>query len=52
MYPAVLIVDDEATIIESLKGILSDDGFEVIHAFNGYEALKKIRNRIPGHCSA
>ena len=47
MYPAVLIVDDEATIIESLKGILSDDGFEVIHAFNGYEALKKIEIESP-----
>ena len=47
MYPAVLIVDDEVTIIESLKGILSDDGFEVIHAFNGYEALKKIEIESP-----
>lgn len=47
MYPAVLIVDDEATIIESLEGILSDDGFEVIHAFNGYEALKKIESESP-----
>ncbi|MBU1196248.1 MAG: sigma-54 dependent transcriptional regulator [Proteobacteria bacterium] len=47
MYPAVLIVDDETTIIESLEGILSDDGFEVIHAFNGYEALKKIETESP-----
>jgi len=47
MYPAVLIVDDEATIIESLEGILSDDGFEVMHAFNGYEALKKIETHSP-----
>ncbi|WP_299976332.1 sigma-54 dependent transcriptional regulator [Desulfobacula sp.] len=47
MYPAVLIVDDEITIIESLKGILSDDGFEVMHAFNGYEALKKIEVESP-----
>ncbi|WP_457552387.1 sigma-54-dependent transcriptional regulator [Desulfobacula sp.] len=47
MYPAVLIVDDETTIIESLEGILSDDGFEVIHAFNGYEALKKIEAKSP-----
>jgi len=47
MYPAVLIVDDEVTIIESLKGILSDDGFEVIHAYNGYEALKKIEAESP-----
>ena len=47
MYPAVLIVDDEATIIESLEGILSDDGFEVMHAFNGYEALKKLETHSP-----
>ncbi|MCG8638000.1 MAG: sigma-54 dependent transcriptional regulator [Desulfobacterales bacterium] len=47
MYPSVLIVDDEATIIDSLKGILSDDGFEVIHAYNGYEALKKIETHSP-----
>jgi len=47
MYPAVLIVDDEATIIESLEGILSDDGFEVMHAYNGYEALKKIEAESP-----
>lgn len=47
MYPAVLIVDDETTIIESLDGILSDDGFEVIHAYNGYEALKKIESHSP-----
>ncbi len=47
MYPSVLIVDDEATIVDSLKGILSDDGFEVIHAYNGYEALKKIEAHSP-----
>lgn len=47
MYPAVLIVDDESTIIDSLEGILSDDGFEVLHAFNGYEALKKIDAHSP-----
>lgn len=47
MYPAVLIVDDETSIIDSLEGILSDDGFEVIHAYNGYEALKKIETQSP-----
>ncbi len=47
MYPAVLIVDDETTIIESLEGILSDDGFEVMHAHNGYEALKQIEIHSP-----
>ncbi len=47
MYPAVLIVDDEISIIDSLEGILSDDGFQVIHAYNGYEALKKIETESP-----
>ncbi len=47
MYPAVLIVDDEIGIINSLEGILSDDGFEVMHAFNGYEALQKIETLSP-----
>ncbi len=47
MYPAVLIVDDEPSIVESLEGVLSDDGFEVLHAFNGYEALKKIEEESP-----
>ncbi len=47
MYPAVLLVDDEPSIIESLSGILSDDGFEVLHAFNGYDALKKIESDSP-----
>lgn len=47
MFPAVLIVDDNQSIIESLEGILSDDGFEVFHAFNGYDALKKIESLSP-----
>ncbi|MBF0259808.1 MAG: response regulator, partial [Desulfamplus sp.] len=47
MFPAVLIVDDNESIIESLEGILSDDGFEVFHAFNGYDALKKIETLSP-----
>lgn len=47
MFPAVLIVDDNQSIIESLEGILSDDGFEVFHAFNGYDALKKIETLSP-----
>ena len=47
MFPAVLIVDDNESIINSLEGILSDEGFEVHHAFNGYEALKSIDRLSP-----
>ncbi len=42
MYPSVLIVDDEPSILQSLSGILSDEGFETITAANGYEALQRI----------
>ncbi|SLM28283.1 Transcriptional regulatory protein ZraR [Desulfamplus magnetovallimortis] len=47
MFPAILIVDDNESIIESLEGILSDEGFEVFHAFNGYEALKMVEQHSP-----
>jgi two-component system nitrogen regulation response regulator NtrX len=47
MFPTLLIVDDEPTIISSLKGLLSDEGFEVLTAANGYECLKLIENESP-----
>jgi len=47
MYPSVLIVDDEPSIIQSLGGLLTDDGYEVQTATNGYEALKIIEAESP-----
>ncbi len=47
MFPLILIVDDEPTIVQSLTGLLMDDGFEVISASNGYEALKLIESESP-----
>ncbi len=47
MFPTVLIVDDETTILQSLSGILSDEGFETLTASNGYEALKIIEEESP-----
>ncbi len=47
MFPSVLIVDDEPSILQSLSGLLSDEGFEVITATNGYEALKIIDSESP-----
>ncbi len=47
MFPLILIVDDEPTIVQSLTGLLTDDGFEVISASNGYEALKLIESESP-----
>ncbi|MBT4363230.1 MAG: sigma-54-dependent Fis family transcriptional regulator [Desulfobacteraceae bacterium] len=47
MFPTILIVDDEVSILKSLSGLLSDDGFEVLTASNGYEALKIIDKELP-----
>lgn len=47
MFPSILIVDDESSILQSLSGLLSDEGFEVTGAANGYEALKIVDARSP-----
>ncbi len=47
MFPTILIVDDEPTILQSLSGLLTDEGFEVITTNNGYEALKIIDAEAP-----
>jgi len=47
MLPSILIVDDEPSIIKTLDGILSDEGFDVVTASNGYEALKIIDTESP-----
>jgi len=47
MFPSILIVDDEPSILQSLSGLLTDEGFEIYTADNGYEALKIIDAEIP-----
>ena len=47
MFPSILIVDDEPSILQTLSGLLSDEGFEVSTAANGYEALKCIEAESP-----
>ena len=47
MFPSILIVDDEPSILQTLSGLLSDEGFEVTTAANGYEALKIIDSESP-----
>jgi two-component system nitrogen regulation response regulator NtrX len=47
MNPSVLIVDDEPNILHSLGALLSDEGFEVLTASNGFEALKTIDSDSP-----
>ena len=47
MSGTILVVDDEKSILESLEGILTDEGFEVITTESGVEALEKIQEVIP-----
>ncbi len=43
----ILIVDDEKSILRSLKGALKDEGYNVIAAQSGEEALELINNELP-----
>ncbi len=47
MFPTVLIVDDEPSILQPFEGLLSDEGFKVLTASNGYEALKIVEQDPP-----
>ena len=47
MAGTILIVDDEDRILQSLDGILTDEGFEVIWASSGVAALEKIEEVMP-----
>ncbi len=41
----ILIVDDEASILHALEGILGDEGFQVSHARDGETALQHIQEQ-------
>lgn len=43
--PTILVVDDEASILEALSKVLVKEGFEVVTAKNGKEALEVVRRR-------
>jgi len=47
MRKTILIVDDEESICQSLDGVLSDDGHEVLTAASGEEALKIVEDELP-----
>lgn len=47
MFPSILIVDDEPSILKALSGLLADEGFEVMTASTGYEGLKIIDREYP-----
>ena len=47
MRRKILVVDDDADIVEMLSYILKQAGFAIGTAFNGIEALKKVRSMSP-----
>ena len=47
MARTILIIDDEESIIQSLDGILTDEGFEVVNAKSGQDGLEKIEEMSP-----
>lgn len=46
-FPKLLIIDDDPSIIRSLRVNLEADGFDVFTAVNGKEALSQIEKRLP-----
>ena len=44
MAKRLLLVDDEAAIIKGLKFSLEQDGYEILTAYDGAEALEKFRS--------
>jgi two-component system, NtrC family, nitrogen regulation response regulator NtrX len=47
MARSILVVDDEESIIRSLEGILTDEGFEVRNAPDGETALERVEEELP-----
>jgi len=47
MANRILVVDDEKETVETLSGILLKNGYEVSTAFDGEEALRKVREDDP-----
>jgi len=47
MTKQILVVDDEERIRQSLQGVLKDEGYEVVEAKDGVQALKQIENEAP-----
>ncbi len=45
--PKVLVIDDSKTVRRSAENLLKQEGFEVITAIDGYEALAKVVEHKP-----
>jgi two-component system nitrogen regulation response regulator NtrX len=47
MSRRILVVDDEESILRCLEGVLRDEGYEVVVAGSGEEALEKVEAEHP-----
>ncbi|MCP4070430.1 MAG: response regulator [Hyphomicrobiales bacterium] len=47
MTKSILIVDDEPNIVISLEYIMKNAGFNVVVAYDGEEALEKVKENVP-----
>jgi len=47
MKDTILVVDDEESICQSLKAILSDEGYQVLVAGSGEDAVKTVEEEMP-----
>jgi UDP-3-O-[3-hydroxymyristoyl] N-acetylglucosamine deacetylase len=47
MSETILVVDDEAQIRQTLRGVLADEGFDVVEAENGRAALEVLARATP-----
>lgn len=47
MADKILLVDDEESIVESIEYALNQEGFEVVSAYNGQDALQKVQLEKP-----
>ncbi len=45
--PPILIIDDEKSIVDTLRGVLEDDGFKVSTALSGDEGIALLKSEKP-----
>jgi len=43
----IMVVDDEERMVRFIRLNLEHDGFEVIEAFRGMQAIEKMRSKLP-----
>ncbi len=47
MSQTVLVVDDEPKLVDLVRVIMEKEGYNVVEAHNGYEALGRVRDDLP-----